>query len=115
MPQDLNLTWASRLSAALVAAIAVVTLDLAAKAHGLSRWSLRDLAAIFVFASILLVLNLDLYRLFWHSLGLLPLQRGGILVLLYGRAISGPRPATDRELGPECFGQGSNKQENLAA
>jgi glycosyltransferase involved in cell wall biosynthesis len=69
MPQDLNLTWASRLSAALVAAIAVVTLDLAAKAHGLSRWSLRDLAAIFVFASILLVLNLDLYRLFWRKRG----------------------------------------------
>jgi GT2 family glycosyltransferase len=70
IPQDLNLTWASQLSAALVAAMALLLVGLAAIAHGLLRWPLRGLAAaLLLAASALLLLNLDLYRLFWRKRG----------------------------------------------
>jgi len=70
VPQDLNLTWASRASAALVAAMALLAVGLVAILLGLLRWPLRELATAFIFAAlILLFLNLDLYRFFWRKRG----------------------------------------------
>jgi len=70
VPQDLNLSWASRASTALVAAIAFLSVSVFAILLGLLSWPLRDLAAAFIFAaSLLLLLNFDLYRFFWRKRG----------------------------------------------
>jgi GT2 family glycosyltransferase len=70
VPQDLNLSWASRASTALVGAMAFLSVSVFAILLGLLSWPLRDLAAAFVFAaSLLLLLNFDLYRFFWRKRG----------------------------------------------
>jgi GT2 family glycosyltransferase len=70
VPQDLNLSWASRVSTALVAAMASLAVGLVGCLLGLLSWPLKDVATAFIFAaSLLLLLNLDLYRFFWRKRG----------------------------------------------
>jgi GT2 family glycosyltransferase len=69
IPQDLNLTWASRLSTALVTAMVLLfagSVTLAGHPLSLSR----KLATVAIFAAAVVLLNLDLYRLFWRKRGL---------------------------------------------
>jgi len=93
IPQDLNLAWASRVSAALSAAVALLAAGLAAILLGLVRWPFRELATALLFASsTLLLLNLNLYRLFWRKRGA-RFTFGAILThwayLLYSGAVFG--------------------------
>jgi GT2 family glycosyltransferase len=71
VPRDLNLTWASRVSAALVVAIGLLVVSLVAILAGMVKWPISEFAFAFLFAaSMLLLLNLGLYRLFWRKRGL---------------------------------------------
>jgi GT2 family glycosyltransferase len=69
IPQDLNLTWVSRLSTALVAAMALLLSGSVGVAQR-PLWISRELATVAIFAASVVFLNLDLYRLFWRKRGL---------------------------------------------
>ena len=70
VPRDLNLTWASRVSAALVAILAALLVGLLADFVGLLSSPPRVFAiGLTLASSILLLLNRDLYRLYWRKRG----------------------------------------------
>lgn len=70
MPPDLNLTWASRLSAMLVIAAILLVAGLAGIFMNLLRWPSAGIAAALLgVTSTLLFLNHKLYMFFWRKHG----------------------------------------------
>lgn len=70
LPRDLNLTWPSRVSAALVAVTVALASAFIAILLGLIKWPLPEVAAALVLALFtLLLLNSALYRLLWRKRG----------------------------------------------
>jgi len=70
LPRDLNLTWPSRASAALVAGMVALAAAFIIILTGLVKWPLAEIAVALVLTpSTLLLLNSPLYRLLWRKRG----------------------------------------------
>ena len=84
MPRDLNLTLASRVSAVLVAAAAVLTAGAVSNLIRPSGWSPRVLASgLFASIMLLLCLNRELYRFFWRKRGTIFVARAVLVHWFY--------------------------------
>lgn len=71
IPADLNLSWTSRLSAALVAFLPILTASLVCGAAGLVRWLPLRVSAVGLISisALLIFLNRGLYEFFWKRGG----------------------------------------------
>ncbi len=70
IPGDLNLAWESRLSAALVAAVALLAIGLISILLNVTRWPFEGLVTALMFGvTSLLLLNRELYAVFWRKRG----------------------------------------------